>query len=138
MSESEVDSFLRERDSGVLSLSDGRESYGVPESFGYDGENVYFQMAYTDDSRKMSFVETTDTATFTVFVDADVASSVVVRGSIEPVPDGDELLAAHALAENSVVPVLNVSTQTSIDELGFEFYRLRPGEITGRKFGPDV
>ncbi|WP_115862685.1 pyridoxamine 5'-phosphate oxidase family protein [Halorussus litoreus] len=138
MSESEIDSFLRERDSGVLSLSDGRESYAVPESFGYDGESIYFQMAYTDSSHKMSFMETTETATFTVYVDGLTASSVVARGPIEPVPEDEQLLAANALAENNVVPVLNVSTQMSVDELGFDFYRLRPEEITGRRFGPDV
>jgi hypothetical protein len=34
--------------------------------------------------------------------------------------------------------MLNVSVEESVDELPFEFYRLHPDEVSGRKFGNDV
>ncbi|USZ68720.1 pyridoxamine 5'-phosphate oxidase family protein [Halorussus salilacus] len=138
MDESEIDSFLREQDSGTLSLTNGEETYAIPESFGYDGENLYFHMAYTTDSQKMEFIETTEVATFTTYREDTSASSVIARGEIERVPESDEILASRAFADNTVVPVLNVSIEESIDQLDFDFYRLRPTELTGRKFGDNL
>lgn len=35
-----IDSFLREQPAGTLSLTNGQETYAVPESFGYDGTAI--------------------------------------------------------------------------------------------------
>ena len=138
MSDDEIDSFLRERGSGTLSLTDEQETYAVPESFGYDGDYLYFQFVHSDDSHKMTFLETTDVATFTTFTDNRPGQSVIVRGPIDSVPTEDEVRASRAFSSNSVVPMLNVSINKSVDELSFEFYRLRPDDISGRKFGDNV
>ncbi|WP_336135791.1 pyridoxamine 5'-phosphate oxidase family protein [Natronomonas amylolytica] len=128
----ECDELLREMGSGVLSLTDGAETYAVPMSFGYDGGNLYFQFVYDEDSRKASFIESTDVSTFTVYTETP-PRSVVVRGTLEPVTD-DEALAAAALSKNAVIPSLNVGPEESVDDLVFEFYQLSPEEITGRAF----
>lgn len=138
MSDDEIDSFLRERGSGTLSLTDKQETYAVPESFGYDGDYLYFQFVHSDDSHKMAFLETTDVATFTTFTDNRPGQSVIVRGPIEPVAKEDEVCASRAFSANSVVPMLNVSVDKSVDELSFEFYKLCPVDISGRKFGDNV
>ncbi|WP_225336221.1 pyridoxamine 5'-phosphate oxidase family protein [Halomicrobium urmianum] len=138
MEQSKVESLLRDENTGVLSLSDGTETYAVPQSFAFDGEDLYFQLVHSEDSRKMSFIETTDMATFTVFTDDMTAYSVIVQGEIEAVPETEIVRASRAFSENSVVPMLNVSIHKSVDELDFDFYRLRPVEITGRKFGAEV
>jgi hypothetical protein len=128
----ECDELLRERGSGVLSLTDGTETYAVPMSFGYDGGTLYFQFVHDENSRKMSFVEATDVSTFTVYTE-DPPRSVTVRGSLERVVD-DESQAAAVFSENATVPSLTVSPGKSVDDLAFEFYRLRPLEVTGRAF----
>ncbi|MFC7082227.1 pyridoxamine 5'-phosphate oxidase family protein [Halorussus caseinilyticus] len=135
MCDDEVNSFLRDCNSGTLSLTDGRETYAFPESFGYDGDDLYFQFVHADASDKMSFVETTDVATFTTFTDDNPAFSVIARGRLVPVPDEETSRASSVFAENCDVPMLNVSVEKSVDELSFDFYRLRPDEISGRKFG---
>ncbi|ELY45163.1 pyridoxamine 5'-phosphate oxidase family protein [Natronorubrum sulfidifaciens] len=130
----EIDAFLREQGSGVLSLTDGAETYAVPESFGYDGGDLYFQLVSEPDSEKLAFIETTDVATLTVFTDTP-ARSVLVRGPLESVPDADRARASSAIAANATIPTLNVSPDSPTEALSFEFYRLVPQDLTGRAFG---
>lgn len=129
----ECDRLLRDSGSGVLSLSDGSETYAVPESFGYDGERLFFQLVWDTDSKKMAFIETTELATFTAFRE-EPAESVIVQGKLGPVPEDGQVLAATAIAENAVLPTLNVSPKKSPKELTFEFYTLEPTSISGRAF----
>lgn len=130
----EIDAHLRELGVGVLSLADGGETYAVPESFGYDGDALYFQFGYDDDSDKMSHVGTTDIATFTAYT-VDPAWSVVVRGRLEFVPESDATTATEALASNATIPNVNVSPDAADGEIRFTFYRLVPDDISGRAFG---
>jgi nitroimidazol reductase NimA-like FMN-containing flavoprotein (pyridoxamine 5'-phosphate oxidase superfamily) len=134
MTDEEISEFLKEHGSGVLSLSDGGETYAVPESFGYDGGSLYFQLVYTDDSHKMTYIETTEIATFTVS-DEDPAQSVIIRGPLNKVPDDQVVVATNAIAENAALPTLNVLPDTSLEDLEMEFYQLTPTEQSGRKFG---
>lgn len=138
LNESDIYTLLREEDTGVLSLSDGGDTYAIPESFAFDGDDVYFQFVHGEDSQKMSFIETTDIATFTVFTQDMTPHSVIIRGEIDAVPEGEEVQASRAYSENSVVPMLNVSVSDPVEELNFDFYRLRPVEMSGRKFGANV
>lgn len=136
MSADEIDDLLGRQGVGTLSLADDDETYAIPESFGYDGEHLYFQLVRNGESRKMRFIETTGTATFTVWVEQP-ARSVVVRGTIEPVPAGDEMAASNAIAENATLPTLNVVPDSTVDQLEMDYYRLVPDELTGRKFGAE-
>ncbi|GGL40609.1 pyridoxamine 5'-phosphate oxidase family protein (plasmid) [Halarchaeum sp. CBA1220] len=133
LSKRECDTVLSESGVGVLALTDGTEAYSIPESFGYDGEILYFQFVYKQDSKKIAFLETTDTATLTVY-DEQPAQSVIVQGPIEPVPEADETKAATAIAENASIPTLNVYPETTPDEVRMDYYRLPPTAITGRQF----
>ncbi|MHB9288894.1 pyridoxamine 5'-phosphate oxidase family protein [Halobacteriales archaeon Cl-PHB] len=135
LSADEVDALLREHGAGVLSFTDGEESYAVPEAFGYDGDSLYFQLVYDDDSRKMAFVETTEVATFTLYTEGDPAESVVARGPLERVPESETMVASNTIAENADIPTLNVVTDAELADLSFDYYRLRPTELTGRTFG---
>jgi len=134
MGRAEVDDTLRSVGAGVLSLTDGTETYAVPESFGYDGDHVYFQFVYGADSDKLRFVETTEVATLTAFTE-DPTRSVIVRGEIDRVPDTDDPVAMRAIAANATIPTVDVSLDTDPDELTFAFYRLIPSERSGRTFG---
>ena len=133
MNGDEIDALLEEQGAGVLSLAADSDSYAVPESFGYDGEDIYFQFVYDDDSRKRAYMETTELVTFTVFTE-EPARSVVVRGRLERVPADDEVLAAAAIAENAEVPTLNVIPDEEMEDLTAEHVRLVPEEVSGRVF----
>lgn len=66
MHRAEIDQFLREQGTGVLSLADAGETYAPPMSFGYDGDRLYFVMIrFGDDSTKLDFADTTTRATLT-------------------------------------------------------------------------
>ena len=82
----------------MLALTDGDEVYSIPESFGYDGETVYFQFAHTPESKKMAFLETTETATLIVY-DEQPAKSVLVQGPVEHVLEDKQPQAATAITK---------------------------------------
>ncbi|QIB73163.1 pyridoxamine 5'-phosphate oxidase family protein [Halogeometricum borinquense] len=108
MTDEEVDAFLREHGVGVLALTDGERAYGVPISFGYDGENLYFVFLRGETSRKEEFAEKTAEATLTVF---DVAGryewqSVIVSGTIRPVEDDEWDAVVSAMEANAWFPSL--------------------------------
>lgn len=134
MSAAEVEDFLTTRGQGVLSLSDGGDAYSVPMSFGYDGTNLLFQFAADDDSRKVAYLEATETASFVAYSFDSVAewASVVVRGPVSPVPSEERESAYESLASNASFPTLDVFGAGLSDE-DFELYQLEPTERTGMK-----
>lgn len=132
-----IDELLRTEGAGVLSLTDGAETYAIPESFGYDGTHLYFQFAYEDDSRKMAFLDTTDVATFTVFT-TEPAESVQARGRIEAVPEAEHATAAAAIAENATVPTMNVIPDAPVEDLSMTFHRLVVDSLSGRVFDDPI
>jgi nitroimidazol reductase NimA-like FMN-containing flavoprotein (pyridoxamine 5'-phosphate oxidase superfamily) len=122
----EIDEMLRDIGTGVLSMSADGVPYGVPLSFGYDGDNLYFVfLGATADLRKETYAEQSDVASFTtVDVDSDGAwRSVIVAGPLDRIsPDEwdaareamldnayqSDLLAEHELQENPNVWVLDI------------------------------
>ena len=126
LDDSAIDEVLRETGVGVLSMSADGVPYGVPLSFGYDGDNLYFVfLGATADLRKETYAEQSDEASFTaVDVDPDGAwRSVIVSGALDRItPERwdaareamldnayqSDLLAEHELQENPNVWVLDV------------------------------
>ncbi|AGB36307.1 pyridoxamine 5'-phosphate oxidase family protein [Natronococcus occultus] len=137
LTESETAELLRNANSGVLSLTDGTETYAIPQSFGYDGSSLYFQLVCTADSTKVAFIETTDIATFTVYTERPT-KSVIVRGKLDPVPEDEETDAMAVIAENATIPTLNVSPDTPTAELSCRLYRLTPEMVSGRELGTSM
>lgn len=133
MSRSEIDALLEDVGVGVLSLTDGAETYAIPESYGYDGKSLYFQFVYDADSTKMAFIDTTDVATVTVFR-TQPSESVLVRGRLERVPEADSEQAAEAIAATADIPTVEMLPDTTADEASMTFYRLIPEEFSGRVF----
>lgn len=108
MNEAEVDAFLREHGIGVLSLADRSEAYGVPISFGYDGDCLYFVFLRGETSRKETFAEATTRATLTAF---DVAGrheweSVVVAGRLREADEDEWDALVAAMGDNAWFPSL--------------------------------
>ena len=125
-----IDGMLRELGVGILSMSADGVPYGVPLSFGYDGDSLYFVfLGATADLRKETYAEQSDEASFTaVDVGPDGAwRSVIVAGSLDRIsPDEwddareamldnayqSDLLADHELQENPNVWALAVEERS--------------------------
>lgn len=131
MDDSEIDDALTEIGTGVLSMSADGVPYGVPLSFGYDGDDgLYFVfLGATADLRKETYADQSDAASFATFaVDPDGSwRSVIVSGTLDRVSPGDwdaareamidnayrsALLAEHELEENPNVWALDIADRS--------------------------
>lgn len=105
MDDGEIDELLTEMGFGVLSLSVEGVPYGVPLSFGYDGEDkLYF--LFLDAStglRKETYAEQATEVSFTTFdVDPNGSwRSVIVAGPLERITVHEWDTAREAMADNA-------------------------------------
>lgn len=134
-----MDAFLRDHGVGVLSLADDGDAYGLPMSYGYDGSDriICLQFADAPWSKKRDFVETTRTASFTVFEMTEElrATSVVANGPLSPVEDDDVPRALESLADNAVFTALD-EAGVPIEEADLRLFWLKPETLTGRRLDP--
>ncbi|MFC6823792.1 pyridoxamine 5'-phosphate oxidase family protein [Halopelagius fulvigenes] len=134
MDREDVDTFLREQGVGVLSLTDGQEAYGVPVSFGYDGEDsLYFVfLRIGEQSKKEQFAEQTGRASLTVYdvTSKHVWTSVIAAGSIRQIPDEDWDELEDAIEDNAWYPSLFSEAIPMQDIVGWE---LQIDELTGQQ-----
>jgi hypothetical protein len=138
LSDAAVDRLLTERGVGVLSLASDDEPYGLPISFGYDGEDsLYFLFAgHSEEGRKVRFAEQATEASFLVYHVAadDEWASAVVRGPMERI-DPDEWDAARAaMADNAYRPDLLTDVDVRSDP---RVWSLRVAERSGRSMPPE-
>jgi len=114
MTDEEIDEMLTEQGHGVLSVTRNDSAYGVPISFGYDGERVFMHLLeFGGQSKKADFMETTDVACLTTYtVESRYKwQSVVVRGRLEEVPADEHEYADEILDENGWFPTLFPPTE---------------------------
>jgi len=133
MDEAQLDEFLRERGSGVLSLANENVAYGMPVSFGWDGDNLYFiLLQFGEDSEKLDYAATTERATFSTydFEDEHHWRSVVARGPIEEVSADDTDDVTETMFENAQFASLFPHGEPITDQ---PRYRLVPEELTGQQ-----
>lgn len=105
MDESAIDELLVENGVGVLSMTAEGVPYGVPLSFGYDGDDtLYFLfVGPSTELRKEFYAEQTGVASFATL---DVAPdggwrSVIVSGTLERVTHETWDAAREAMADNA-------------------------------------
>ncbi|MFC7325048.1 pyridoxamine 5'-phosphate oxidase family protein [Halorubrum rutilum] len=105
MDDAAVDEFLTEIGVGVLSMSADGVPYGVPLSFGYDGDDtLYFAfLGGTDELRKATYAAQSEVASFAAFdVDPDGSwRSAIVAGPIDRIAPGEWDAAREAMADNA-------------------------------------
>jgi nitroimidazol reductase NimA-like FMN-containing flavoprotein (pyridoxamine 5'-phosphate oxidase superfamily) len=105
MNDAGIDEVLTETGIGVLSMSEGGEPYGVPLSFGYDGnDRLYFVfLGASTELRKEAYAEQASVASFTTFdVDPDGSwRSVIVAGPLDRITIDEWDVAREALADNA-------------------------------------
>lgn len=105
LDDSEIDDVLTESGVGVLSMAAEGVPYGVPLSFGYDGDDtLYFVfLGATAELRKETYAEQADRASFTTFdVNPDGSwRSVIVAGPLDRIEIKDWDTARESLADNA-------------------------------------
>ncbi|MXR40574.1 pyridoxamine 5'-phosphate oxidase family protein [Halobaculum sp. WSA2] len=137
MADDERDVFLGTGGVGVMSLASesgaDEPPHSVPVSYGYDGreETFYFRLAVGADSGKPPL---TDRAvTFVTYDTVDgMWHSVVASGRLESTTDADISTESLAGLDRVGIPLVDAFGRPTAD-VQFEFYRLVPDSLTGRK-----
>jgi nitroimidazol reductase NimA-like FMN-containing flavoprotein (pyridoxamine 5'-phosphate oxidase superfamily) len=104
MDPSDIDEFLTRTGVGVLSMSVDGVPYGVPLSFGYDGDSLYFLfVGRSTKLKKERYAEQSRQASFAAFdVDPDGSwRSAIVAGPIDRITPNRWDTARAALADNA-------------------------------------
>ncbi|ESS02965.1 MAG: putative flavin-nucleotide-binding protein [uncultured archaeon A07HR67] len=117
MDDEAISAFLAEQGVGVLSMAADGTPYGVPLSFGYDGDDrLYFLFAgHSEAGRKVTYAERSSDASFLVYEMAadDAWRSVIVEGRLDRITIDDWDAARAAMGDNAYRPELltNVDSQ---------------------------
>lgn len=104
MDDAAVDEALTEIGVGVLSMSAEGVPYGVPLSFGYDGDALYFAfLGASADLRKETYAEQSDVASFTAvdFGPDGAWRSVIVSGPLDRISPAEWDAAREAMLDNA-------------------------------------
>ncbi len=105
LDDAEIDDVLTEVGIGVLSMSVEGVPYGVPLSFGYDGnEKLYFVfLGASTDLRKETYAEQVSVASFTTFDVTPDGSwrSVIVSGPLDRITVDEWDTAREAMGDNA-------------------------------------
>lgn len=138
MDESGIQNLLTEQGVGVLSMANDGVPYGIPLSFGYDGEEyIYFLfVGYSEDWRKVTFAEQSDEVSFLVFdVESDERwRSAIVTGSLDRITPDRWGPAREAMTDNAYRPNL----LREFDEQGDpHVWGLEIESMAGRAIGLD-
>lgn len=135
MNDDERDSFLGDGGTGVLSLASDDEEppHAVPVSYGYDAAEgtFYFRLSAGADSDKGELAGRA--VTFVAYGQRDdVWHSVVASGRLEATDDADIGTDGLAGLERVHIPLVDVFGRPP-GEVAFEFHRLVPSSLTGRR-----
>jgi hypothetical protein len=132
------DSFLGNGGTGVISLSNEADAppHSIPVSYGYDagGSTFYFRLAVGPDTEKGDLQDRP--VSFVVAEETDDGwRSVVATGRLEATES--EGIATETLEglDHVHIPLVDIFGKPT-RATDFEFYRLVPEQLTGRKEAP--
>lgn len=132
----EQEALLGSGGTGVLSFDTSGDGppYSLPVSYGYDAESghFYFRLSFGPDSGKPDLAD--GPAVSLVVYDETEAGwrSVVARGTLERLEEVDVTSGVLEELRRVRIPMVD-AFDTDPRRLRFEFVRLDPDEMTGRK-----
>jgi len=132
----EADSILEETGYGFLGLARDDRPYVIPMSFGYDGDDCYFQM--NSQGRKFDYIDNGAPAILNALqVDHEtgVSKSVQVEGRLREIPETQTETVYQTLASNASFGTDPSAWGVPLQESDLSLYMLRPDEISGLGFG---
>jgi nitroimidazol reductase NimA-like FMN-containing flavoprotein (pyridoxamine 5'-phosphate oxidase superfamily) len=130
MGQHEVEEFLNDQATGVLSLSNDGRAYGIPVSFAFDEEagRVIMDLGFAAESKKRRFLETTREVCLTVYDWRSPTEwrSVIVTGPLTQLDEtdvDDEIQGwYYEVAKDIEIPR---------GDIELEWYELRADDISG-------
>lgn len=137
MSASEIDGFLSDRETGVLSLARDDDPYAIPISYGYDADTrtFYMRLVSTPDSEKREFLSSTPHTRLVVYDENEDGTryrSVVAVGNLEAIDPGELSVEDIEQYGETRRPLFEIWGRGK-DELEINLYKLQPTEISGRR-----
>lgn len=137
MTESEIDDFLGEHETGVLSLAQGEQPYSIPISYGYDAsERTFFmRLVSTPESEKRRFLASSPHARLVVYDetgDKTTYRSAVAVGLLEEIPPEEltvERIEQYGAAKRPLFEIWGKSKQ----DLDIQLYEFEPTTLSGRR-----
>lgn len=137
MSAAEIDKFLSENETGVLSLARDNEPYAIPISYGYDAdsETFFMRLVSTPDSEKRKYLATEPSARLVIYSeksDGTLYRSVLAVGKLEAMDPSDLTVSDIEQYGNARSPLFEI-WGAGKDELDINLYKLEPMEISGRR-----
>ncbi|GGN95997.1 MULTISPECIES: pyridoxamine 5'-phosphate oxidase family protein [Haloarcula] len=138
MADDEVDEFLGNGGTGVLSLSRTavHSPHSVPVSYGYDANarTFYFRLAVGPESSKTDLDDRP--VSFVVHRQVDDRwQSVVATGQLEDLAESDIATETLSGLDRVDIPLIDIFEEPT-RVVDFEFYRLVPEALTGRVESP--
>lgn len=135
MSEEEVNEFLEDGGTGVLSFSTDpeRSPYSLPVSYGYDAdaEQFYYRLAFPPNSGKEDVVDRP--VSFVVHSRTDDGwRSVIATGTLQEVTDMPYDSSAVQRMWAVEIPFVDIFDRPR-EDVTFRQFRLVPDTLTGRK-----
>jgi len=136
MSSSEIDDFLSDTETGVLSLAMDDEPYSIPISYGYDAASTqfYLRLVSTPGSEKRQFLSSSPQCRLVVY-DEDAEGtqyrSVIATGTLEQIDPGAMSVEQIEQYGEARRPLFEIWGQGK-DELDIKLYTLSPEELSGR------
>jgi hypothetical protein len=137
MTDAEIDAYLSEQGTGILSLADDSEAYAVPISFGYEsGRAVFAFWRFRSDSQKIAFSEATERACLAVY---DIESqadwrSVLAFGPLRELSTKEWSDIGALIDENAWSPDLSNVGPRQLSIVGYE---MEIEEATGLQRSPE-
>lgn len=135
MADAEIDDFLGDHETGVLSLARTDDPYAIPISYGYDDDErvFYMRLVSTPESEKRAFLESSPAARLVVYDEQDSTyRSVIATGRLEDIPPAEltpDQIAQYGEAKR---PLFEIWAQGK-EDLDIELYRLDPDTLEGRR-----
>lgn len=133
MDDNELDQALMEIGYGTLALTQDGEAYGVPVSFGYDGDRLFLYLfQFGEESKKLGYRDQTQRASLTVI---DVESrtewrSVIVTGTLREVENHETDHAQAVIDDNAWFPTF---FPPDSPVTGVQWTELQIEAVSGRK-----
>ncbi|MFC7027671.1 pyridoxamine 5'-phosphate oxidase family protein [Halomicroarcula sp. GCM10025324] len=129
----QIEEFLKNQVTGVLSLARENDGYGVPLSYWFDEDDssFYFRMGYAPGSQKRKFIDASQYVTFVVYADTEEGwKSVLAEGELEVLSEDTIDASIEEVTRHLDIPYYEVH-ERPIDELEFDILRMRVTKLNG-------
>ncbi|WP_256301057.1 pyridoxamine 5'-phosphate oxidase family protein [Haloarchaeobius salinus] len=138
MNDEEIAERLHTEGTGVLSLADDGDAYGVPLAHYYDGEDIYFRLGMTEDSQKRDLLERGGTVSYAVYGTDETDDprgidswSILAEGTLTRIPESDHERFDTAEINRHFSPIRVFDED--IEEIEIVIVRLDADSVTGRR-----